>query len=50
MTTTSLQGQSVVVTGGGTGIGRATARQFAREGAQVLVVGRTAENLEQTAE
>lgn len=50
MTTTSLRGQSVVVTGGGTGIGRATARQFAREGAQVLVVGRTAENLEQTAE
>ncbi|GAA4494691.1 SDR family oxidoreductase [Actinoallomurus oryzae] len=50
MTKTSLQGQSVIVTGGGTGIGRATAHQFAREGAQVLVVGRNAENLERTAE
>ncbi|MGR3938806.1 SDR family NAD(P)-dependent oxidoreductase [Streptomyces sp. BRA346] len=39
----------VVVTGAGTGIGRATARAFAAEGAQVLAVGRRAEPLHQTA-
>ncbi|MET7334525.1 SDR family oxidoreductase [Nonomuraea sp. NPDC005650] len=45
----SLDGKGVVITGGGTGIGRATAHQFAAEGAQVLVVGRTAARLEETA-
>ncbi|MEU4224751.1 SDR family oxidoreductase [Nonomuraea sp. NPDC026600] len=38
----------VLVTGGGSGIGRATARAFAREGATVVVSGRDAENLDQT--
>jgi NAD(P)-dependent dehydrogenase (short-subunit alcohol dehydrogenase family) len=41
-------GQSVVVTGGGRGIGQATARAFAAEGADVLVLGRTVADLEDT--
>ncbi|WP_445527891.1 SDR family NAD(P)-dependent oxidoreductase [Streptomyces cyslabdanicus] len=39
----------VAVTGAGTGIGRATARAFAAEGAHVLAVGRRAEPLQETA-
>ncbi|RKN03531.1 SDR family oxidoreductase [Streptomyces radicis] len=39
----------MLVTGGRTGIGRAVARQFADAGADVLVVGRTAERLAETA-
>ncbi|WP_314251578.1 SDR family NAD(P)-dependent oxidoreductase [Streptomyces kutzneri] len=39
----------VVVTGAGTGIGRATARAFAAEGAHVIAVGRRAEPLSETA-
>ena len=38
----------VVVTGGGSGIGAATAHRFAREGATVVVTGRTEDKLKQT--
>jgi len=41
-------GRSVIVTGGGRGIGQATARAFAAEGADVLVLGRTVADLEDT--
>ena len=39
----------VVITGGGTGIGRATARRFVREGASVVLVGRRVDVLDTTA-
>jgi NAD(P)-dependent dehydrogenase (short-subunit alcohol dehydrogenase family) len=39
-------GRGVIVTGGGRGIGEATARAFASEGADVLVLGRTVADLE----
>ena len=41
-------GKTALVTGGGTGIGRATARAFASEGANVVVAGRRPEPLEET--
>ncbi len=43
-----LQGQRCVITGAGSGIGRASALRFAAEGARVLVVGRSAANIEET--
>ena len=42
-------GRNVIVTGGGRGIGQATARQFAAEGGNVLLLGRTSADLEATA-
>ena len=51
--TTSTDGgtpRAVIITGGGTGIGRATARAFAEQGDDVLIVGRTKDNLEEAAE
>jgi len=39
----------ILITGGGSGIGRATARYFAKQGAGVYIVGRRREKLEETA-
>jgi NAD(P)-dependent dehydrogenase (short-subunit alcohol dehydrogenase family) len=45
-----LEGKVAMITGAGTGIGRATARLFAREGAKVVVAELDAEAGEQTAQ
>ena len=46
--TGQFTGRHVIVTGGGRGIGQATARAFAAAGAEVLVLGRTVADLEET--
>jgi NAD(P)-dependent dehydrogenase (short-subunit alcohol dehydrogenase family) len=45
-----LEGKVAVITGAGTGIGRATARLFAQEGARVVVAELLAQAGEQTAQ
>lgn len=44
-----LQGKIAIITGGGQGIGAAIAEAYAREGAKVLITGRTLSKLEDVA-
>ncbi len=48
-TSNRLAGKVAVITGGGTGIGRATAEAFVAEGASVLIVGRREEPIQELA-
>lgn len=49
MTDEVLEGRVAIVTGAGSGVGRATAMKLARGGAAVVAVGRTAAKVEETA-
>ena len=42
--------KSAVITGAGTGVGRAVAIKLAQEGWRLALIGRTPENLEETAQ
>ena len=44
-----LQGKHAIVTGGGRGIGKAIARELAREGVDLAIVSRSLEQLQSTA-
>ncbi|HMC39888.1 MAG TPA: SDR family oxidoreductase [Acidimicrobiales bacterium] len=49
MQSDGLAGYGVLVTGGGTGIGKACAAEAARQGAKVMICGRTQSKLEEVA-
>ena len=44
-----LANKTAIITGGGSGIGKACAKAFCREGANVVLFGRRTQNLEETA-
>lgn len=46
----NLVNKTALVTGGGTGIGRAIAKRMAKDGANVVIIGRNEETLEESAE
>ncbi|KAF2352676.1 Short-chain dehydrogenase/reductase SDR [Trinorchestia longiramus] len=46
----SVKGETVLITGGGSGLGRELAVRFGRAGAHVIVWGRNTQNLEKTRE
>ena len=45
-----LRGKKIIITGGGRGLGASMAEKFVKEGADVLIVGRTEKTVKDTAE
>jgi 3-oxoacyl-[acyl-carrier protein] reductase len=44
----NLKGQKAIITGGGSGLGKATALAFAKEGIDIAITGRNEKNLQET--
>ena len=44
----NLKGQKAIITGGGKGLGKATALAFAKEGIDVAITGRNEKQLQET--